>query len=122
MDIFTKTAEQRIQEAIERGELDNLPNSGKPLNLDDDIWVPEDIRAAYQILKNAGYVPPEVELMKEIISLRKLIDTIDDDKERLKKIRQLNYKLLKLNTMRKRPLDIDCRSGYGEKFVKHLIG
>ena len=53
-------AERRIEEAIANGELDDLPGAGKPLALDDDALVPEDLRMAYRILKNAGYVPEEV--------------------------------------------------------------
>ena len=53
-------AEQKIAEAIANGELDGLPGAGKPLALDDDALVPEDLRMAYRILKNAGYVPEEV--------------------------------------------------------------
>ena len=66
-------AEQRIAEAIERGELANLPGEGRPLALDDDALVPEDLRAAYRILKNAGYVPPEVEALTEIAQLENLV-------------------------------------------------
>ena len=46
--------EQRLQEAVSRGELSNLPGEGRPLDLDDDPLVPEDLRVAYRILKNAG--------------------------------------------------------------------
>ncbi len=122
MDIITKIAEKRIREAMERGDFDNLPNSGKPLKLDDDSWFPEEIRLAYKVLKNAGCVPPELELKKEIISLKELIDTIDDDKERLKKIRELTYKLLQMNSMRKNPFYIDDLPEYEDKFIKRFIG
>ena len=54
-------AERKIAEAIERGELDELPGAGKPLDLEDDPLVPEEVRMAYRVLKNAGYVPPEVQ-------------------------------------------------------------
>jgi len=107
MDIFQKIAEERISEAMEQGEFDNLPGSGKPLNLEEDLYIPDELRIAYKVLKNAGCLPPELELRKEIISLRKLLETINDNKERLRKIRELNFKLLKLNTIRKRPFYID---------------
>ncbi len=60
-------AEQRIAEAIANGELDDLPGAGKALELDDHALVPEELRVAHRILKNAGVAPPEVrrlELMK----------------------------------------------------------
>lgn len=58
--MFDLLAERRIAEAIARGELDDLPGAGRPLDLDDDPLVPEELRAAYRILKNAGIAPPEV--------------------------------------------------------------
>jgi Domain of unknown function (DUF1992) len=48
-------AERKIAEAIERGEFDDLPGAGKPLELEDDPLVPEELRMAYRILRNAGY-------------------------------------------------------------------
>src|SRR5438874_13315278 len=65
-------AERRIEEAIARGELDDLPGAGRPLELDDDRLVPEELRAAYRMLKNAGYVPPDVEDLREIGQLERL--------------------------------------------------
>ncbi len=121
MDIFRKIAERKIQEAIEEGLFDDLPNKGKPLNIDDDSWLPEDLRIAYRVLKNANCLPPELELRKEIISLKELIDTLDDDKERLRRIRQLNFKLLKLNTMRKKPFYLDDFPEYEEKILDRFI-
>ena len=66
-------AERRIEEAIARGELDGLPGAGQPLALEDDALVPEDLRVAYRILKNAGYVPPEVQTLNEIAELERFI-------------------------------------------------
>jgi len=66
-------AERRIVEAIARGELDDLPGAGRPLALDDDRLVPEELRVAYRILKNAGYVPAEVDELREIGQLERLV-------------------------------------------------
>ena len=66
-------AERRIAEAVSQGEFDNLPGAGRPLDLDDDALVPEELRAAYRILKNAGIAPPEVKklgLMRARIEAR----------------------------------------------------
>ena len=122
MDIFAQIAEQRIRAAIEDGEFDNLKGMGKPLDLGDESWIPEDLRMAYRILKNAGCLPAELELRKEVLNLRELINTIDDNKERIKKIRELNFKLLKLNELRKRPLYLDNFPEYEDKFCKKMIG
>ena len=64
--------EQKIAEAIARGDFDGLPGAGRPLDLDDDPLIPEDLRLAYRILKNAGFVPPEVETLNEIAQLERL--------------------------------------------------
>lgn len=64
--------EQKLLEAVSRGEFDDLPGAGRPLDLDDDPLVPEDLRLAYRILKNAGFVPPEIETLNEIAALERL--------------------------------------------------
>ncbi|MEW6162384.1 MAG: DnaJ family domain-containing protein [Nitrospirota bacterium] len=122
MDIFTRIAERRIIEAMESGEFDNLEGKGKPIDFEDETWIPEDLRIAYRILKNAGCIPPEIELRNEVVNLSALINTIDDDKERLKKLRVLNFKLLKLNMMRKKPFNFEDFPEYEGKVIDRLIG
>ncbi len=56
MDAITFIAEERIREALERGEFDNLPGAGLPLDLADDVQVSPELRMAYTLLKNAGYL------------------------------------------------------------------
>jgi hypothetical protein len=56
MGIFSgldQLIEQKIREAMRQGEFDNLPGSGQPLHLEDDSHLPDDLRLAYKILKNA---------------------------------------------------------------------
>lgn len=122
MEFLHKIAERRILEALENGEFNNLEGEGKPLNIDDEIWIPEDLRIAYRILKNAGCTPPEIELRKEVVNLCSLMNTIDDNKERLKKIRELNFKLLKLNLTRKKPLNLEDFPEYEGKVIDKFIG
>jgi hypothetical protein len=74
-------AERKIAEAIERGELDHLPGAGRPLELDDDALVPEELRLAYRLLKNAGYVPPEASALSEIAELERLVAAGEADVE-----------------------------------------
>jgi len=64
--------EKKIQEAMACGAFDDLPGAGRPLELTDDALVPEALRVAYRILKNAGFVPPEVEALNEIAVLERL--------------------------------------------------
>lgn len=75
-------AEQRIEDAMRDGAFDDLPGAGKPLQLDDDRLVPEDARVAYRLLKNAGFIPPELERRREIADLHRLVAKVTDDEER----------------------------------------
>jgi len=121
MDAFEKIAERKIEEAIRNGEFENLLNRGKPINLQEDCLIPPEIRMAYRVLKNSGCIPPELEVRNEIISLRSMINSLDDDKERMKKIRELNFKLLKINELRKKPLDIEDFPEYQDKIYRKFI-
>jgi hypothetical protein len=71
--------EQRLEEAVSRGELSNLPGEGRPLELDEDSLIPEELRSAYRILKNAGLVPPEVQALTEISELENLVNRGSED-------------------------------------------
>ena len=83
-------AERKIAEALARGELDNLPGQGRPLELDDDALIPEELRAAYRILKNAGFVPPEVQALNDIASLERFVNQQEEDAAaRAKAVRKL---------------------------------
>ena len=75
---FTRFAEQRIREALEQGEFDNLPNAGQPLDLESYFAAPADLRMAYSILKNANCAPVEVEILKEIARLKQAIADAPD--------------------------------------------
>lgn len=73
MFLSDEWAERKILEAQRKGEFDNLPGAGSPLILDDDSGVPQELRVAYRILKNAGYVPAELQDRKEAIDLQLLL-------------------------------------------------
>ena len=82
-------AEQKITEAIARGELANLPGEGRPLDLGDDALIPEELRVAWRILKNAGFVPPEVEVLRETGDLERFIETLSEGEARSVAARKL---------------------------------
>jgi hypothetical protein len=115
---FEKLAEERIRQAQVEGAFDNLSGKGKPLRLEDDSLVPRDLRVAYKILKDAHYLPPEVELHKEILSLKDLLGTIEDEGDRLRKVREINLLITKLNLLRKKPLPLEVLQVYATKLAK----
>jgi hypothetical protein len=117
---YLRIIEQRILEAQERGEFDNLPGHGKPLDLEGDSNVPEDLRLAYKILKNADCLPQELQEKKEIRQMEDLLASLPDEKERYKLIKKINFKIMKLNMMgRKSPL-LEERQIYFGKLVDKL--
>lgn len=89
MLLFEFLAERKIAEAIARGELENLPGSGRPLDLDDDALVPEDLRMAHRILKNAGLLPPGAETLKQIRELERCLYALDEGEVRSAAVRKL---------------------------------
>ena len=81
MSIFARIAEAKITEAMQRGEFDDLPGAGRPLELEDLSHVPAHLRLGYKVLRNADVVPPEVELRREMYSLDRLIEATSDPDE-----------------------------------------
>lgn len=99
MSIFARIAEAKINDAIQRGEFDDLPGAGRPLELEDLSHVPPHLRLGYKVLRNANVVPPEVEMRREMYSLDRLIEATSDpdEVEELKRRRReadLRYSLL----------------------------
>lgn len=109
MNALAWIAEQRIQEAVNRGDLDALPGRGKPLVLEDDSGVPEDLRMACKILRNAGYAPPEAEDRKEAASLADLLRNCTDEQEKVRQMRRLDVLMARIERARRRP--VTPRSG-----------
>ena len=79
MNAIEIIAENKIKDALDKGELDNLTLSGQPLDLDDGQFVPLHLRLSQKILRNAGYLPPVLQLKKEILQLsERLAETTDE--------------------------------------------
>ena len=89
--------EKIIQDAIARGEFDNLEGKGKPLDLTAYFNTPEDIRMAYSLLKSNKFVPEEIELMREISDLKDDIAASTDENRRATLRKKLNEKSLALS-------------------------
>jgi len=119
MDFFSKIAEDRIKQAIERGDFENLSCKGKPLPID-DLTIPEDLRMVYKILKNSGFLPPEIQDLKEIQSTEELIKNIKDEGEKYKQIKKLNLMVTKLNLRRTRPVNFEKEQVYYEKIIEKI--
>ena len=115
-----RIAEERIREALSRGEFDDLPGRGKPLKLDDDRHIPDDLRMAYKVLKNADCLPPELELRKEIKTAEELLDAMTDEGEKYRQLKKLNYLIMKLNATRKGSVKWEEQQRYYARIVDRV--
>lgn len=123
MHFLERRAEDKIREAMEQGVFDELPLAGQPFRRESSSHVPEELRIAYKLLKNSGFLPPELEWRKEVLRLRDLLATIDDDDddERCRLARELNERVLKLNLMLKRSFAHEDQQVYGGKLRAKMV-
>jgi len=115
-----RLAEQRILEAQRKGEFDDLAGKGKPLELEDHSDVPEDLRMAYHVLKNANVLPPEAELMKDIRILEDLLKHVEDEGERKSLAKSLQWKMIRLDILKRRSMNLASVRAYSRKIVAKL--
>lgn len=99
MGIFEKLVNEQIEEAIARGDFDNLPGAGKPINLNDDDHIPPDMRLAYRILKNAGVTSPEISLRKELENLKEELKETTNQEERTILQREIRMACLRISLL-----------------------
>lgn len=119
MWLFDEWAEQHIQQAQKNGDFDNLPGYGRPLQLDDDSAVPEELRTGYRLLKNAGYLPPELQDRKDALQLKDLLQGIEDSDARHTEI-AARLRLLEIK-LRQAGLSTDfLHQGYQPQLQRHF--
>ncbi len=99
---FDRIVEALIKEAQERGEFDNLPGKGKPIDLTSYFEMPEEVRLAQSVLKNAGMTSPEVQLLKEIAELRQVLEALTDETKKQEIQKQIQHKQIEFNLMMER--------------------
>ena len=113
-------AERKMSEAIRKGLLDNQEWRNRPLPVTNDSLVPDELRLAYKILKNGGYLPPEIEAKKEIERIEDLLVTCDDEYTRVKQIKKLHYLMFKLNAMKGDAVSIENQEEYYRRIVERI--
>ncbi|MGH7888808.1 MAG: DnaJ family domain-containing protein [Candidatus Binatia bacterium] len=117
-----RLAEQRILEAQRKGEFENLAGKGKPLELTDYSSLPEDLRMAYHVLKNANVLPPEAELLKDIHILEDLLKHVENEGERKSLAKSLQWKLIRLDMLKRRSMSVNSVRQYSRKLIMRLQG
>jgi hypothetical protein len=86
-----------IEEWLAENQTEELPGTGKPLDLDEYFSWPEDQRIGFSLLKNSGCVPMEVERLKEIKRLRDEMEKCSDDAVKARLGRKLQEEQVELN-------------------------
>lgn len=119
---FQKIVEKKIKEAMDKGEFDDLPGRGKPIAFEDDSNIPEDLRLTFKVLKNADYLPPELQLKKEIRQMEDMLEGIPDEKEKYRQIKKINYKIMQLNLMGKKSPLLEETQVYYKKLTDKFGG
>lgn len=99
-NIFENMAEMRIREAIERGQLKNLPGEGKPLVLEpvNPLEPPEE-RMFNKIMRTLGLLPEEIELQKEIAELKNRLEACEQGEERDALKKKLSETVIRYNVI-----------------------
>ena len=115
--LFQRLAEQRILEAQRKGEFDDLPGKGKPLELEDLSWVPDELRIGYMVLKNAHVLPPEAELLKDIHILEDLLKHVEDEGERKALAKSIHWKVMRLDMLKRRSMPVNAVREYSRKLI-----
>ncbi len=114
---FEKIVEERIKAAQKKGVFDNLDGTGRPLALEEDGHIPEDLRLAHKILKNADCLPPEIELKQQIRQTEDLLRTMEDTAQRYHALKKLNFLILKINSQRQANIMFEVPQQYEESLV-----
>lgn len=122
MSIIDHLAEERLKDAIEKGEFDDLPGKGEPLRLEDLSRIPEELRSSYLMLKNAGVLPEELVLRKELVSLQRMLVACRDDEQRSEELRaQLNDVELRFLILLEHRLQRHIPNAYRGKLARRRL-
>ncbi|HTH60174.1 MAG TPA: DnaJ family domain-containing protein [Paraburkholderia sp.] len=121
MKLLDALVEQRIAAAAARGEFDDLPGAGAPQELDDEPLVPEEVRVANRILKNAGFVPPAVEQLRALRDLENELANVGDNKAEQCRLRARMLALdMALESLRGGPMVVPHE--YRRRIAERLSG
>lgn len=120
-------AEERIRAAAERGDFNNLPGAGKPLDLDADANVPPELRMAYTLLKNGGYLDAQQEqdaadkaLEKRLDSLEAMLGQSPAERAKLRQMLKLQVMEFRVRRATGKELALDSDEEYYGKVVERI--
>ncbi len=121
MQLFSQiVAEDRIKRAIKEGKFDNLECAGKPLPPDEAMNLSPELRMAYRMLRNSGYVPAEITEEREITRIIDLLEYMEEEGERYRQMQKLNVMIMRMNERRGRPVNLEAEDTYYQRIVEKV--
>ncbi|MBQ9407319.1 MAG: DUF1992 domain-containing protein [Desulfovibrio sp.] len=120
MSAIQLIAEKRIEEAQAQGAFDNLPGQGQPLELEDLSHVPEELRMAYKVLRNAGCLPPELEERRELNRLVDMLDACEDEQERVRQMQRLRFMITRAKMRFPKSLHLEEDDPYYDRLLDRI--
>ncbi len=120
MNLLARIAERKIRNAMEQGWQPPAGWRNRPLLDETQPFMPDDLKMAYKILKNAGYLPPEIQVRREIQQVEELLAAATDEKTRLRQMKKLDILLRKLEQVRGRPANLATQDAYYRKVVEKV--
>lgn len=118
--VIGMVAEKRIEDAIREGMFDDIPGQGKPLEFEDTSHIAPELRMAYKILHNAGCLPPELEERKEINRLVDLLDSCEDEQQKIRQIQKIRFLLQRSKLRFKRSIVLEENDPYYARVLAQL--
>lgn len=95
LNAIALVAERKIEEAIAEGQFDDLPGMGKPLEMEDLGHLPPDMRMAYTILKNSGYLEESKE-KKQNLCMKDLLAAAEEEQACYSRMQRLKVMLARV--------------------------
>lgn len=123
MNILQTIAERRISEALETGAFPDLSHwKNRPLPDDETEMrmVAPDLRMAYKVLKNSGYIPEELALHQEIRRTQDLLAHATEEREKLCHLRRISLLCAKLEASTGRPVHLGEGGPYFARVSERL--
>jgi hypothetical protein len=97
-DAIAFVAEQKIQEALQNGDFDQLPGAGKPLAMEDLSYLPPEARMAYTILKNSGYADTPQDMRRPLSPDAELKRSSPEEGTMNNKLRRLDFMMRRIRS------------------------
>ncbi|GFM38512.1 DnaJ family domain-containing protein [Desulfovibrio psychrotolerans] len=120
MNILAVMAERHITKAEEQGAFRNLEGQGKPLELQDDSMIPPDLRMAYKLLKNAGYLPPEAQDIKDATTIIEMLQNSVDEQTCYRQMRKLEAILERMKQQGRASVALNLENEYYAKVLSRV--